>query len=218
MEFNKVIAGAFFYVGKYRQELSKALAIPFVIYLAIDASSYIALHPVVSWLLSVLGFAIQAIIAITTHRVVLLGPNSVPVWGISTWTMRETYFVLHVIGLSLLAIPLSILGFMPVIGVLSALLLFCWLFGRLSLVFPGIAVDKGVTFKHSWELTRDHQLLMFLVVIIFPILMAIPTIIISLVPYTFLLNSLVSTIAIVFQVAALSMAYQLVTENFTEEG
>lgn len=218
MEFKKVVAGALVYVNQYRKVLLKALAIPFVAYLLIDVATLLDIHPVLAWLLAALGVGVQAIFAITTHRVVLLGPSSVSTWGITSWSKRETFFVLHVIGLGLLIIPIALVGFIPIIGALVALVLICWVTGRLSLVFPGIAVDKGVSFKLSWEMTQNYQMLMFLVVILFPMLLAIPAIILNFIPYTFLLSSFISTFVIVFQVAALSMAYQLISEGVYGKG
>ncbi|MBQ0759244.1 MAG: hypothetical protein KBT72_06290 [Zhongshania sp.] len=213
MEFKKIIAGAFVYVAKYRQVLLKALAIPFGIYLLIDALALLDLHPLLRWVFTALGIGVQAIFAITTHRVVLLGPSSVSTWGITSWTKRETAFVLHILGLSLLMIPFGLVGIVPVVGAVVALFLICWVTGRLSLVFPGIAVDKGVSFKESWEMTENYQILMFLVVILFPVLLAIPVIVLNFIPYTFLLASFISTVVVVFQVAALSMAYQLISNE-----
>ncbi len=137
-----------------------------------------------------LSIGVQAIFAITTHRIVLLGPGSVSKWGITSWSERETYFVIDVLALSVLMIPMMSLASIPVIGLYVAPALTCWIFGRLSLVFPSIALDKGVSFKQSWELTKNHQLLMFLVVVIFPLMLAIPAVILDSMPYTFLLASL----------------------------
>lgn len=213
MEFKRVIAGAFVYVIENKQALTKALAIPFVAYLLIDASIFLDLPSALAFVLAVLSVGVQAIFAITTHRVLLLGPGSVSPWGITSWSKRETFFVLHIIGLGFLIMVLSIIGFIPFIGSVVALVLICWVMGRLSLVFPGIAVDKGVSFGLSWEMTQNYQMLMFLVVILFPILLAIPAIMLTFVPYTFLLSSFISTFVIVFQVAALSVVYQLITEG-----
>ena len=213
MEFKRVIAGAFVYVIENKQALTKALAIPFVAYLLIDASIFLDLPSAMAFVLAVLSVGVQAIFAITTHRILLLGPGSVSPWGITSWSKRETFFVLHIIGLGFLIMVLSIIGFVPFIGSVVALVLICWVMGRLSLVFPGIAVDKGVSFGLSWEMTQNYQMLMFLVVILFPILLAIPAVMLTFVPYTFLLSSFISTFVIVFQVAALSVAYQLITEG-----
>lgn len=216
MEFKKVVAGAFVYVNQYKIVLSKALAIPFGCYLVIDAISLLELKPSLTWLLAALGVGVQAIFAITTHRVLLLGPSSVSSWGVTSWSRRESFFVLHMIGLGLLMIPIALIAMVPFVGMLVALFLTCWVTGRLSLVFPGIAVDNGISFKRSWEMTERYQMLMFLVVILFPILLAIPAIILEFVPHTFFLTSFISTLVIVFQVAALSMAYQLISEDIHE--
>lgn len=218
MEFKKVVAGAFVYVNENKKVLLKALCIPFAAFVLLDASTLMDLHPVLTWIFSALGIGVQAVFAITTHRVLLLGPGSVSPWGITSWTKRETFFVLHVIGLGLLMIPIALIGIIPVVGTIAALVLICWVTGRLSLVFPGIAVDEGVSFKLSWEMTEDYQMLMFLVVILFPIMLAVPVILLAFIPYTFLLSSIISTFVVVFQVAALSMAYQLINDGISKKG
>ncbi len=218
MDFNKVIAGTLYYVIESRAALIRALAWPFVVFVLMDATEYLEVEEVIASLIGVVNIGAQTVFAITTHRVVLLGPGSVSKWGITSWTKRETFFALHVIGLALMAIPIMLLSFIPILGGIVALIVICWFAGRFCLVFPGIAIDKGVSFKLSWEFTERHQTLMFLVVIAFPILLAVPTIILSFVPYTFFLSSLVSTFVIVFEVAALSMAYQLITAEAYENG
>jgi len=220
MDFKKVVAGAFYYVGRNRVPLSKALAIPFIILILLEATTFISLSPTVSIIAGIISLAAQVFFAIITHRVVLLGPESVSKWGISSWTKRETYFLLHLIGLVLLIVPVWIVGFLPGLGWVPALLFFCWLFMRLSLVFPGIAIDKAVNFKLSWELTKKHQLLMFLVVIVFPIIMAIPCLLILSVlssllgiPEILELMDIMATVILVIEIAALSMAYKLITDE-----
>src|SRR5690606_34925168 len=105
------------------------------------------IHPVVYWFLVILGVGVQSIFAITTHRVLLLGPNSVPTWGITSWTKRETFFVLHVLGLYLIVKAMTFLAYISSVGGIIALVLMFWIIGRFCLVFPGIAVDKGVSFR-----------------------------------------------------------------------
>ncbi len=213
MQLKKVIAGAFYYVYENRAALARALAWPFLAFVLIDAAYYLEVEGGMAFFIAVASIGIQTVFAITTHRVVLLGPGSVSKWGLTSWTKRETFFLLHIIALAFLVLPVFLLGLIPVLGSVAALVVACWLTGRLSLVFPGIAIDKGVSFKLSWKLTRSHQGLMFLVVIAFPILLAVPTVLFGFVPYTFFLSSLVSTFVIVFEVAALSMAYQLITDE-----
>lgn len=217
MEFGKVVVGAFAYVAYYKKDLSKALLVPFLAYLALDAITLLKLNMALSLLIWIAEMAVQTVFAITTHRVIILGPKFISRWGITKWTARETLFVSYLVGLGLLVAPFIVLGVMWDWGVIAAVLATCWLAGRLSLVFPGIAIDKGVTFGHSWKLTRHHQFLMSFVVALFPLLLSIPVILISYIPHTFILASVISTLTVVFQVAALSVAYQLITQQSYEQ-
>jgi len=217
MEFKKVALAAIGYVIEYKRPLSKALLIPFVLYMVLDAaelSEHNLLTGIALWGLAVI---VQTIFAITTHRVILLGPKSIPTWGLFKWTKRESFFALHAIGLSLMMIPAAVLGFIPFLGGVAALGLICWLFGRMSLVFPAIAIDQGVSFKLSWELTESHQMLMFLVIIVFPAVLLIPAYLLSFLPYTFIATSIVisflTTLSTIFTVAALSVSYKLICEE-----
>lgn len=215
--FYKIAASAVMTVVYYRWRLVKALAIPFSIYVLLDLLTYLNSSAFGTLILWVLNGAVYSVFAITTHRMVLLGADAVPEWGITRWSRRETSFALHLIGVSLLAIPASLPAVIPYVGVVITIVLLCWLMGRLSLVFPGIAVDDEFSFGKSWELTEDHQLLMFLVVVVFPLIVAVPVILLAFIPYTTLLTSLLSTLLVVFEVAALSMAFKLITELPSEE-
>ena len=216
MEFKKIVLGAFGYIFQYKKELAKALFVPFVIYVALDFSVLIRPNPFGAFFIGVLSIGIQTIFAITTHRMVLLGPASVPNWGVYTWSKRETFFALHLIGLAIILIPIGFLSLIPTIGIVIAVALICWLLGRLSLVFPAIAIDQGVSFKYSWELTKNRNILMFLVVIIFPILLTLPAFALSYLPYTTLLSSIVSTFATIFVVSSLSVAYKVIYSDVHE--
>lgn len=220
MEFKKIVAGALYYVAFYKKELAKALLIPFLFLIALDATDFLNLDQGSSNLVGFLAIFVQVIFAIIVHRIVLMGPDAVSKWGISSWTKRETYFFLHVIGLVLILIPCLLLTFIPAVGWLIAAITSCWLLGRLSLVFPGIAIDKGVSFKMSWELTKNHQLLMFLVIIVLPfvlslLLLALPVALSMLleIPQILYVKSLIVTFVLIFEIAALSMTYQLITSE-----
>ncbi len=216
MRFKDVILAAFGYVFEYRRPLAKALLIPFVVYLITDALMLLEPDLAVSLALWITTVVVQTVFAITTHRIILLGPGAVPEWGIFKWSRRETRFALHMLGLGLVVIPAVILGFIPLIGGLIALGVIFWLFSRLSLVFPAIAIDHDASFRSSWELTRDRQMLMFLVVMVFPALLAIPAYALSFIPYTFILTSSLTTFLTVFMVAALSVTYRLVCREEDE--
>jgi hypothetical protein len=210
MEAIRVVVEAFYYVNKYKGVFAKALAWPFVAILLLDAAEG---DGVFNYVNSFIAIGVHGIFAITTHRIVLLGPDSVPKWGIITWTKRETLFALYLIALGLLIIPLPFLSSITTLGASLAGLVVCWLFIRFSLVFPGVAVDKGVTFALSWELTKGRQILMFVVLLVFPLLLIIPMVIMVMLVDSFFLSSFISTLLIVFNVAVLSVAYKLIATD-----
>jgi len=216
--FKEVIFGSVGYIVTYKKQFVKALCIPFVIYLVMDA--ILAFQPEAESLTTVMivliffSLFVQTIIAVITHRMVLLGPDSISEWGSFKWSMRETSFLLRFIGLGFMAGLLMILGLFGIAGFGVALILMLWIVGRCSLAFPAIAIDKGITFKESWALTKDYQLLMALAVIVFPIAVTTPVImLLEMVPYSFLLVSAVSMLAVVLAVTALSVSYQYIVKG-----
>lgn len=218
MEFKKILFGSFYTVYNFRGHLARALLLPFTLLVVIQATAFLDTPAYMDWILSPIAWAIYAIFAITTHRMVILGPESVPKWGITSWSKRETYFILHAVGVGLLLLPLAVLVVIPVVGPVIAVAIYLWLLGRLSLVFPGIAVGKGVTFKLSWELTSNYQIPMLLVILVPPLILTIPTLVLGLAPYGWFISSVFSCFIIVFEVAALSLAYQAITSIEYDEG
>lgn len=211
-----VLAGALIFVWEQKKVFAKALLLPFLLYLAIDL--VINFSPASNWLLALspISLAIHTIVAITTHRLILLGPESVPEWGIKSWTKRETFFLLHLVLVGSMIIPLALLQLIPILGGIAAIGIYCWLLGRVSLVFPGIAVDKGYTIPYSWAATENFQKEMVVIVILFPITIGLPTAILSLLPYTSILVSAVSLLLNVFTIAALSLAYREILRSANE--
>lgn len=215
MAFLKVVLGAIGYINEYKRPLVKALIVPFVVCAFLDFVAQLDIY--VSGLklpaaiaLSIISVMVQTIFAVTTHRIVLLGPGSVPEWGLKKWTVRETIFTVHVIGLWLIGQIILFVGFRSIESVILVLALMFWALARLSLVFPGIATDKGVSFKLSWRLTKSHQLLMFLVVTVIPAISCLPPIMVTQVLHVPILKSFLTSIATVFVVASLSVSYRYI--------
>jgi hypothetical protein len=125
--------------------------------------------------------------------------------------------VMGVFGLMMFVVTLVQVDMASALVSAVAIFVISWLAGRFSLVFPAIATGGDVTFGESWGLTKGYQSLLFLVVIGLPIFLALPIYFLAFVPYSLLLSSLVSTFIVVFEVAALSMAYQLITNGVSEK-
>jgi hypothetical protein len=143
------------------------------------------------WLLYMVRVAISSIagilIAVSCHRIVLLGHHSLPAsWGIY-WSPRETTFLgrAFVIGL-LTTIPPSLAGALLIVymahvrtmdwslpGALSfaVSLPLAYPISRLSLVLPGTAIDDRVTFADSWRMTSGNGWRLALTLLTAPLLL-----------------------------------------------
>jgi hypothetical protein len=85
--------------------------------------------------------------------------------------------------------------------------------GRLSLVFPSIAIGEKMDFKDSWDATKNHKLMMFTAVVLFPMGIELFSYLLSLIPGLNYLADFFLIFTIVFVVAALSVAYKIVMES-----
>lgn len=212
----KAILGAFAYLFEYKVAFIKALIIPFVLLMLITYGMAQDIHAGLVVLLAVLAYLIQAVFAITTHRIILLGRDSVPEWGIYKLTKREIKFVLYMIGLILAMIPFSPFVFIPHVGAIMFVCVILYFVSRLSLVFPAIATDEPISFGDSWENTRHYQLFMLLVLVVFPGIIAIPENILSNFSGLAYVSSVLSVITTVLVIATLSMAYKILCLNNNE--
>ena len=187
-------------------------------------------------LLSILGLVIETWFAVTTHRLVLLGPDSVPTWGLRKITRREVLFLFHALVFIVVltamfyvmkrtpTVVLSIISqlFEPeyllenyyVYMILTAIIEVFWVcvslfaINRFTLIFPGIAIDQGVTFPLSWKLTKNHQIPLLMTLIVFPLILGTPGILIRTIPGSTVVVSLLDTLMYVFVVAVLSISYR----------
>ena len=164
------------------------------------------------FLLSFISFMVYIILEITVHRIILLGPQSVSEWGVYMPGRREFDFLMYSIGISLCMIPFIFLSLIPDIGFVISSISMVYMMGRLSLVLPAIATDRGWSFSDSWKATKHHQILMMIVVGLFPFLISIPERMLDYIPYSGLLSSLLSAITLVLVVSALSVAFQVIAQ------
>lgn len=217
MEFKEVAIETIRYVNSYKSALTKAFLITFFLNtLLIALDSYLT-NTFVGFVTGAFRLLIQTIFAITIHRVILLSHNPDATKVFFEWSKRETSFALYIIGMALLSFPIylisSLLGFL---GIVIAVVLTSLIISRCSLVFPSVAIDKSISLEASWEFTKNYKLLMFLVVLVFPMLLNIPlTFIANKFSYAIVPISFMSTLSTVFTVAALSVSYKFITkENF----
>lgn len=122
--------------------------------------------------------------AITTHRFLILGPDSTPKFGMFEWRSREWNFLLYALWLSLLLGLMAAVTLMIIFGIgavssedlrsrmigLIAYLPVLLVFSRLSLVFPATAVDSDLSFSRAWKAGEGNTIRLALVVCAVPAL------------------------------------------------
>jgi hypothetical protein len=212
-KIQKTILGAFGCVIEYRKQFSKALLIPVTVLVLLGSIpvSISGLSLLIFY--KILAFLAYVFLAIITHRIILLGPGAVPEWGLSAAGKREIYFIGYSLGIGLSVTLINYFGLAsPTIWLISIIAMI-YILARVSLVFPAVATDSYWTFFDSWKATRGHQTLMLVVVLIFPIVIGIPEMLLSRVPHMGIIVNVLSVVTMVFVVAALSVAFRVVTKE-----
>ncbi|MEM8767003.1 MAG: hypothetical protein AAGE43_06150, partial [Pseudomonadota bacterium] len=130
IDTGKVIAGALVFVAERRARFAKALAIPFVVYCSLDFAYLLNPGAVGEALVAFLELLAQTVLAISTHRLLLLGDDSIPDWGLTSWGKRELYFVMHLFLVMLCLVPAALLAFIPAVGPILALVAAGWILAR----------------------------------------------------------------------------------------
>ncbi len=217
IKVSRILAGALATVLEHRVRLSYALAGPAGIFVLMG---FIPQDPeAISGALVLLTAATTAflhtIVAISTHRIVILGPDSVPKWGITSWSLRETRFLLYLFGVAFgVAMLASFAVLLPQpIGLALMAGVAIVMFSALSLVFPAVALEHPISLQQAWAMAQGNFFPLIVCVWVFPICMVLPVVALSLIPYTQPLTAILQLAANVLTVAALSLAYSEITKD-----
>lgn len=213
MTFKKLVLATIGFVLEYGYQLGRALLIPLLLYIFIELIISVSPNAALTVILAFSQVFLQILIAVTTHRMLLLGPQAVPKWGILKWSRRETRFACYAIGLFCFIFIAAVVSSNSVIAPIVFLLFFGLVAPRLSLVFPAIAIDKKCSFKESWHLTKNWKSLMFFAVVLIPITFSIPILLLSTIPFTMVITVVLSTCLEIFFIAALSISYKVISES-----
>jgi len=220
--------------------IGKAIAIPILLLLFLNIASTTFTpsaqrFSLVSIFFSFLSILVDIVILITVHRILILGNDSIPKWGIQKFEQREFSFFLKylivaiafVVTVVLVTAFLQFLGINIFISIFLTMMVCAVYLSRISLVFPAIAVDTKMSFRDSFEYTRDFKLLIFVTVIVFPILFSlvfggIYTLLISFLAQSVsshlnLLLVLLNVAISVFLVSALSNTYMYISETLADQ-
>ena len=165
---------------------------------------------------------VTVVACVSVHRVVLLGPASVPSFGILTWTMRETMFLIY--SLCLVVVP-SVLtvGAYFLFNESGAVAVFVlcltwWVSCRFSLILPSVAIDKELDLVSAWNLTKGYNVVMLIISAV------IPVVFFNIIAFCLndpelenslfeLLSSLIVVLFTVTEVTLLTSAYKVISEK-----
>lgn len=223
--FKKTVIDTFDSVFKNSNNLIEKIFIPtliitFINYLIPNLSTNFELQTINIFALFILMMC-NISIAITVHRVIILGKDSVPKFGSYIFQKREFLFLLKSILLGIIIlIPTILLSFIPFIGIFIAVILAILMISRLSIIFPAIACDKNLGFYEAWIKTKNYKLLTIFSVILFPFLFSLSVGIV----YTFAIEFLIKIVSeeliflysflnvfiLVFTLSALSATYSII--------
>jgi hypothetical protein len=168
-----------------RRELLSVMIIPAVGFLAIEISAAMldTIGTAVRWTFWALYTMVSALAAISCHRVLLLGPVSVPKFGIGQLGMRELRFIAAMLFLYFICILQllsdqalrSLSGIGDSEGERRSLILLivswlpsCYVFARLAFMLPSIAVDAHVRMREAWQLSNGNGWRLVLLVVFMP--------------------------------------------------
>ncbi|USH03646.1 hypothetical protein K6Q96_06530 [Grimontia kaedaensis] len=229
--FGHVLSSSFNFAFNHLGVLFRVTIIPVILSVALELAAFSFNSESMVWVDYALWSVLNTIIAVNVHRLVLMGPNSVPTFGRFTIGKIEIWFWLHYISLGIPVLLGSFL-FAWIGPLLSLLVIVAMVVGcRVSLVFPAIAMGKGVSFPYAWKQTAQKTLFMILVVAVAPIVFAIifvpvMALVVFIAPDSSPVYSMVSTNIVIayvtiLAVIALSFAYQDLTgddhSNFSPE-
>ena len=204
----KVIVGALASVLAELPVLVKALAIPGIIFLVLKFFPVTDISQMGAVVFAIVSLLLHTVFAITTHRIIMLGPDSMPEWGLRSWSKRETrflgYLLVFILMISVL-VAFSIVSqpIGPMIAMVVAIIGGC----TLTLVFPAVAIEEEFTLGDAWRMAQGHIGSLIVCIGLFTFLLGILTILVSSIPYALPLAAILELGTNVLTIAVLSVAF-----------
>lgn len=193
LSVSKIIYRSFSVVWEKRLRMFQGLTLPILLIVAIRYFS----NDEKPWIATICLIPIFSLFAVSCHRLVLLGDNAIPKYGLRSWTRLETRFVWYTLIVASIAWLFTILGFFITVGIsmlidptraeirqytffyfLGFCLLPSYFMGRLSLVLPATAIGQSKGLTWSWKVTRGNGLKLMLLIGLMPftVISYLPTI------------------------------------------
>ncbi len=172
------------------------------------------------------------VFVVRCHRLFLLNESPDSIKEALLWDKRNTTFMFTSIalafGLGVIFIPIIIfttsMGNFLVLHDNSSILFvyitaipFGYLFSRLSLVFPAIAIDKQNDFQRAWVISKGNGWKLFFLISVIPLTTSfIIGTIISGQLFFKLIAALLGVLVLMLEVVILSNSYKILNNNYKE--
>ena len=188
------------------------LWLPLVMLFFIEFAGYLSDIEWLRWVLWCVWFPVYVVFAVSTHRLYLLGPEEPHSRRTLVWGQRETRFLYLLFALTIGPV-VGAIGFLYLSPVLGLLVLLgypvaSYISARLALVLPATAIDQPLSFRDSWDLSKDQQVFVLGVVIGVPIFFTGIAKLVALNPHSFFPGSAFASLAGMVMIGCLSLAYQ----------
>lgn len=192
----------------------KPILIPTIILFIVNTNaltSYSLFGETISILIEI---PMYLLITITIHRLVILGTDSVPIYGFRKPIYNDLSFLLHGIGIAFFTLPIRLLAAIPVLPPMLTIplttLISLYIFSRLSLTLPAIAAGHNWSFSDSWKATKECKFILFIISAITPCLFYILLLVSGYLPKAQYVLLFTYPLFVMFFVSLVSVSYKKV--------
>jgi hypothetical protein len=185
-----------------------------------------------NFLLVFLNAMVFTLFAVTCHRIVLLSEAETPVFGIHSWSQRETRFLGWTVtsAFYFMMIGLAMAMFADVFSPSSfkhkglsplfyaALIPGAYVFARLSVLLPATAVDERRDIKWAWDATSSNGWRLVLVVTLLPGVLGTAVSFFEMRQYPIVefVGHFLSYALVAIEIAVLSVSFRFLRRTFAE--
>lgn len=172
---------------------------------------------ILSIVLGVVQLALYTCIAVAVHRIVLIGPDAVPPYGmLMSMSRRELRFAGMLLLFGCLLVAMMLLMKLSVIFAVFVLAAIFYVLPVFSIVFPAVAVDTDLGLRELVGIGRHHYWLLAKATLVVPLIFgltsnALGELMAATAAPLFLLvvaSQLGAALVLVIEIAVLSVAYR----------
>lgn len=221
LPLGRVLAATWQLLNQQRAALAQVLVFPLGVNLLLLAWQALAPAAAEAALPAIvlLRLAVYTVLAVNLHRLVLLGPQAVPAYGLQRPGRREFRYLgwslfQGLVAAAVLVLASPLLAISQPLGLAIAMLAVAWCVGRCALALPSVALDQPVALANLWQWSRGAGFGLGFIVVGLPLVVALVLMPLSLSqsPLAQLLALLGSMLTVVFAVSALAVAWRVLRE------